>query len=79
MTYTLVNAGEQTKTDNVQRGFKLCYDEKSFIIGEERVFLNSASIHYFRMPRQEWREERRACFFFPALVIAHDVTCLILL
>ncbi|WP_407946545.1 beta-galactosidase [Paenibacillus alkaliterrae] len=24
--------------------------------GEKRVFLNSASIHYFRMPRQEWRE-----------------------
>ncbi|MCA0756598.1 beta-galactosidase [Paenibacillus sp. N4] len=50
-----MNAGEQT-TNNVQREVKLSYDEKSFIIGEERVFLNSASIHYFRMPSQEWRE-----------------------
>ncbi|MDQ0112214.1 beta-galactosidase [Paenibacillus harenae] len=34
----------------------LGYDSKSFIIGDKRVFLNIASIHYFRMPRQEWRE-----------------------
>ncbi|WP_337103033.1 beta-galactosidase [Paenibacillus sp. YIM B09110] len=38
------------------QGTQLRYDAKSFIIGEKRVFLNIASIHYFRMPRQEWRE-----------------------
>lgn len=32
------------------------YDSKSFVIDGSRVFLNSASIHYFRMPREEWRE-----------------------
>jgi len=32
------------------------YDNKSFIINGERVFLNSAAIHYFRMPKQEWRD-----------------------
>lgn len=32
------------------------YDHKSFIINGDRVFLNSAAIHYFRMPKQEWRE-----------------------
>lgn len=43
-------------TVNEQQGTELRYDAKSFIIGEKRVFLNIASIHYFRMPRQEWRE-----------------------
>ncbi|MBD3919680.1 beta-galactosidase [Paenibacillus sp. PR3] len=32
------------------------YDEKSYIINGKRVFLNSAAIHYFRMPKEEWRE-----------------------
>ncbi|MEV5025445.1 beta-galactosidase [Paenibacillus sp. LPE1-1-1.1] len=57
MTYTLGNnIGEQTIADNARQGIQLRYDAKSFIIGEKRVFLNIASIHYFRMPRQEWRE-----------------------
>lgn len=32
------------------------YDRKSFMINGQRVFLNSAAIHYFRMPKEEWRE-----------------------
>lgn len=32
------------------------YDSKSFFINGKRVFLNSAAIHYFRMPKEEWRE-----------------------
>ena len=32
------------------------YDDKSYIIHGKRVFLNSAAIHYFRMPKEEWRE-----------------------
>ena len=35
---------------------ELTYDQRSFIMNGERVFLNSATIHYFRMPREEWRE-----------------------
>ncbi|WP_438349048.1 beta-galactosidase [Paenibacillus sp. FA6] len=32
------------------------YDSKSYRINGNQVFLNSAAIHYFRMPREEWRE-----------------------
>lgn len=32
------------------------YDRHSFMWNGQRVFLNSATIHYFRMPREEWRE-----------------------
>jgi len=32
------------------------YDAKSFIIDGKRIFLNSGSIHYFRLPKEEWRE-----------------------
>lgn len=32
------------------------YDARSYTINGEQVFLNSAAIHYFRMPREEWRE-----------------------
>lgn len=35
---------------------KITYDNKSFMINGKRVFLNSAAIHYFRMPKEEWRE-----------------------
>ncbi|WP_051250452.1 beta-galactosidase [Paenibacillus harenae] len=56
MTYTPGNIRGQTITDHAREGTQLRYDAKSFIIGEKRVFLNIASIHYFRMPRQEWRE-----------------------
>ncbi|NIK75080.1 hypothetical protein FHS15_000178 [Paenibacillus castaneae] len=56
MTYTNETSGLQTLIDNSQQGTQLHYDAKSFIIGGKRVFLNIASIHYFRMPRQEWRE-----------------------
>jgi beta-galactosidase len=43
---------------NLSRELKstITYDRKSFIISGERVFLHSAAIHYFRMPRKEWRE-----------------------
>ncbi|WP_224753569.1 beta-galactosidase [Paenibacillus terricola] len=37
-------------------GVEFTYDEKSYIINGKRVFLNSAAIHYFRMPKEEWRE-----------------------
>lgn len=43
-------------TYSLERTVQLRYDAKSFIIDDKRVFLNIASIHYFRMPRQEWRE-----------------------
>lgn len=39
-----------------QRQSRVDFDRKSFVIDGERVFLQSASIHYFRMPRAEWRE-----------------------
>lgn len=45
-----MSMGKGTSADEIR------YDAKSFIIGGQRVFLNSAAIHYFRMPRQEWRE-----------------------
>ncbi|AOZ93425.1 glycoside hydrolase family 35 protein [Paenibacillus crassostreae] len=32
------------------------YDSKSYRINGKQVFLNSGAIHYFRMPREEWRE-----------------------
>ncbi|MGF9698563.1 beta-galactosidase [Paenibacillus sp. MABNR03] len=35
---------------------ELSYDERSFMWNGQRVFLNSATIHYFRMPREEWRK-----------------------
>ncbi|WP_426251734.1 beta-galactosidase [Paenibacillus pabuli] len=44
-----------TRTDHSVRS-ELTYDQRSFIMNGERVFLNSATIHYFRMPREEWRE-----------------------
>lgn len=31
------------------------YDKHSFILNGRRTFLNSAAIHYFRMPKEEWR------------------------
>jgi len=40
--------------NNVQS--ELTYDARSFFLNGERVFLNSATIHYFRMPKEEWRE-----------------------
>jgi hypothetical protein len=39
-----------------KRSNEILYDEKSFLINGRRLFLNTAVIHYFRMPRQEWRE-----------------------
>lgn len=56
MTQTLAGYREQTATGRTGQSAQLRYDAKSFIVGEERVFLNSAAIHYFRMPREEWRE-----------------------
>lgn len=34
---------------------ELTYDQRSFIMNGERIFLNSATIHYFRMPKEEWQ------------------------
>lgn len=39
-----------------KRNTEITYDRKSFRINGRRVFLNTAVIHYFRMPREEWRE-----------------------
>lgn len=36
--------------------YKLEYDHKSFTVQGKRKFLHCASIHYFRFPREEWRE-----------------------
>ncbi|MCM3133435.1 beta-galactosidase [Paenibacillus polysaccharolyticus] len=35
---------------------ELAYDGRSFYLNGERIFLNSATIHYFRMPKEEWRD-----------------------
>lgn len=35
---------------------ELTYDARSFYLNGERIFLNSATIHYFRMPKEEWRD-----------------------
>lgn len=35
---------------------ELMYDARSFYLNGERFFLNSATIHYFRMPKEEWRD-----------------------
>ncbi|RIX53878.1 beta-galactosidase [Paenibacillus nanensis] len=40
----------------VQKQSIIGYDHKSFFIHGKRVFLSSAAIHYFRMPKEEWRE-----------------------
>lgn len=32
------------------------YNEKSFIIDGKNTFIHSAAIHYYRFPREEWRE-----------------------
>ena len=40
--------------DDVQT--ELTYDARSFYLNGERIFLNSATIHYFRMPKEEWRD-----------------------
>jgi len=39
-----------------KRRTEITYDQKSFWINGRRLFLNTAVIHYFRMPREEWRE-----------------------
>ncbi|MEY8747033.1 beta-galactosidase [Bacillales bacterium AN1005] len=39
-----------------QLPLELTYDQRSFMLNGERVFLNSATIHYFRMPKEEWRQ-----------------------
>ncbi|WP_366294112.1 beta-galactosidase [Paenibacillus sp. AN1007] len=36
--------------------YELTYDARSFYLNGERIFLNSATIHYFRMPKEEWRD-----------------------
>ena len=32
----------------------ITYDKKSWKIHNERIFILSAAIHYFRLPRAEW-------------------------
>lgn len=32
------------------------YDRRSFMLNGRRIFVNSAAIHYFRMPKEEWRD-----------------------
>lgn len=32
------------------------YNKQSYIINGKQTFINSASVHYFRMPKEEWRE-----------------------
>lgn len=32
------------------------YDRRSFKLNGRRIFVNSAAIHYFRMPKEEWRD-----------------------
>ncbi|KKL84597.1 hypothetical protein LCGC14_1963150, partial [marine sediment metagenome] len=32
------------------------YDDRSFIVDETRIWLSSGSIHYFRVPRELWRD-----------------------
>ncbi|AWB44607.1 beta-galactosidase [Paenibacillus sp. CAA11] len=35
---------------------EMTYDHRSFLLNGTRVFLNSAAVHYFRSPKEEWRE-----------------------
>jgi hypothetical protein len=56
MTQTVEKKRDLTSADQSRHEAYISYDAKSFTIGEKRVFLNIASIHYFRMPKQEWRE-----------------------
>jgi hypothetical protein len=35
---------------------KLTYDEKSFILDQKRIWLADGEVHYFRHPRESWRE-----------------------
>lgn len=46
--------GQQTELN--QHALELTYDRQSFWLNGERIFLNSATIHYFRMPKEEWRD-----------------------
>ena len=32
------------------------YDDRSYMVDEQRVWLSSGSIHYFRVPRELWRD-----------------------
>ncbi|MEH7012549.1 beta-galactosidase [Neobacillus niacini] len=34
----------------------ITYDQKSWKINNERIFILSAAIHYFRLQRAEWSE-----------------------
>ena len=40
---------------------ELSYDGKSLIVNGKRLFLYSGSVHYFRLPRGEWREALVKC------------------
>ncbi|MCX6377115.1 MAG: beta-galactosidase, partial [Armatimonadetes bacterium] len=35
---------------------QVTYDAKSFIVGGRRVFLSSGAAHYFRSPRESWKD-----------------------
>ena len=34
----------------------ITYDEKSFLIDGTRIWINGGETHYFRLPREEWRD-----------------------
>ncbi|WP_413372919.1 beta-galactosidase [Paenibacillus taichungensis] len=57
-TSLLLQEEEKNTKTRAEHGVRseLTYDQRSFMMNGERVFLNSATIHYFRMPREEWRE-----------------------
>lgn len=43
---------------------KITYDSKSFLIDGQRTLILSGEVHYFRLPRAEWKgvlEEAKAC------------------
>lgn len=35
---------------------KITYDGKSFLLGGERIWIIGGEVHYFRFPREEWRD-----------------------
>ena len=34
----------------------LSFDNRSYVSGGKRLFLISGEIHYFRVPREQWRD-----------------------
>jgi len=59
MEQTMITRRGECPVNTIQaakRRNEITYDRKSFWVNGRRLFLNTAVIHYFRMPKEEWRE-----------------------